>query len=187
MLNRRLATLSVNSLVGKAARLFVLSSVVTLLTACLRQETKTESGVHPVSTGGDSSVAQMPPAKSFLIVNEDSPGTAVDVQPYLVAGKTTVVGYISSKSPVDQQYIKWLKQLVQKRKDLVVRLVDINRPGVEEVDFKSPAAYQIKPGESVRVPYFRIYDSAQKLEKDDAIVEVRGWIDKPGNTRRETE
>lgn len=172
-----------------------ISLAVILVTGCT-SGAQTDRKMSPEKTIAADALAveKMPKnevqAKSFIILNEDKPGTAVDVEQYLVPGKTTVVCYFSSRIEPLVRTKERLQELAQKRNDLAFRLVDIDRPGAgEQSDFESPAANQIKKDGGVRVPDFRIYDSGQKLQTDgaDAVMQVQKWLDKPGSTRRETQ
>lgn len=181
----------------ESKRLLAVSFTVMLLAGCTQSE-QTNVKMSPEKTVAADALAveKMPKdelqAKSFVILNEDKPGAAVDVEQYLVPGKTTVVCYFSSRVESVVKAKAMLQELAQKRSDLALRLVDIDRPGGQpddmQSDFESPAANQIKKDGGVRVPNFRIYDSAQKLQTEgvEALNQVQKWMDKPGSTRRDT-
>lgn len=59
-------------------------------------------------------------------------GERVELTDYLVPGKTVIFDFTSKYCPPCQLYEKPLKALQQKRPDIVVVKVDINRPGVKK-------------------------------------------------------
>ena len=72
-----------------------------------------------------------------------------------------------------------MAQLAAKRQDLAIKKVNINRPGVNGIDWRSPLAqqYQVR-----RVPFFMIFDPQGQLvaQGRDAIETVGGWLQKAG-------
>src|SRR5262249_32471435 len=111
----------------------------------------------------------------FLPLNADKPGTPVDVQRYLVPGKYTIVAYFS---PYWESYISLgakLARLVQIRNDVAVRTVNINRPGVQGVDWQSPILQEER---IQQLPYFRIFDPTQRLRAQGrpAYEQVLQWV-----------
>lgn len=112
---------------------------------------------------------------AFLPLNADKPGTPVDVQRYLVPGKYTIVAYFS---PYWENYISLgaqLSQLVQVRNDIAVRTVNVNRPGVQGIDWQSP----IVQNEGITaMPYFQIFDPAQRLRAHGrpAYEQIMQWV-----------
>lgn len=106
-----------------------------------------------------------------LAINAFNPGAEFDVGPYLQKGKINVVDFFSDYCPPCRQISPLLKKLDQRRLDLVVLPVDINRKGVKGIDFFSPLAQQYKIN---AVPHFQIYDAEGNLTKEgqDAHMEV---------------
>ena len=68
-----------------------------------------------------------------------------------------------------------LEELGEKRPDLQIVKVDINRPGVTGIDWQSPLArqYDLKS-----IPHFKIYDSKGNVvdEGDPAYKKIMGWL-----------
>lgn len=193
---RNIDKLGVHSM-RESKRLLAVSFAVMILTGCTQSE-QSDVKMSPEKTvAADALAVEKIPknglrAKSFIILNEDKPGASVDVEQYLVPGKTTVVCYFSSRVESVVKAKEMLQELAQSRSDLALRLVDIDRPGGHpddlQSDFESPAANQIKKEGGVRVPDFRIYDSAQRLQTEgvEALNQVQKWMNKPRSTRRDT-
>lgn len=127
----------------------------------------------------DLAVATMPIAEvqaaDFLMLNEDKPGTPATVERYFVPGKYNIVGYFSAYDDTCVELEKALLQLTQTRKDIAVRIVDINRPGVESIDWQSPVAEEMR---LQTLPHFQIFDPSGKLRAQGrpALEQVRAWV-----------
>jgi thiol-disulfide isomerase/thioredoxin len=91
-------------------------------------------------------------------------GAEIQLADCLVPGKTVVFDFTSEYCPPCRMYDGPLKALHQKRDDIVVVKVDINRPGVKGIDWKSPVAQQYKMGS---IPRFKIFDGSGKLVAED--------------------
>lgn len=93
-------------------------------------------------------------------------GERVNLTEYLVPGKTVVFDFTSDFCPPCRAYEQPLKQLHAARSDLVVVKVDINRPNVRGIDWKSPVARQY----GIRaVPSFKVYSPDGTLVAEDRI------------------
>jgi hypothetical protein len=72
-----------------------------------------------------------------------------------------------------------LAQLAKKRSDLAIKKVNINRPEVNGIDWRSPLAqqYQIR-----QVPYFMIFSPQGQLvaQGRDAVDIVGRWLKEAG-------
>lgn len=135
-----------------AARISLLLSTSIILVAC------------SVEKPDDIAVAKMPKEKmqatNFLPLNPDNPGAQLHVERYLVPGKYTIVAFFSPYDAPSMGLARKVYQLSQTRSDIAVRTVNINRPGVQGVDWQSP----IVQYDQIRtLPYFVIYDPAQGL------------------------
>lgn len=141
--------------IRKAACLSALLFTFTLLlTACsLRHDDEDDLAVAKLSK------SQMQ-ATNFLPLNADKPGSQLDVRRYLTPGKYTIVAYLSPYDEPSTSLEPRLVQLSQVRNDIAVRTVNINRPGVEGVDWQSPI---MQNTQIQKLPYFLIYDPAQNL------------------------
>lgn len=129
--------------------------------------------------GDDLAVAKIPAsqlqATPYLALNDDKPGTPVDVQQYLVPGKYTIVYYYSPYSNPNENFQQSLAQLVQVRQELAVRTVNVNRPEVQSVDWDSPV---VQGARLNSIPYFFIFDSKQNLRAHGrpAYEQILQWI-----------
>jgi thiol-disulfide isomerase/thioredoxin len=104
-----------------------------------------------------------------------SQGKEVTLADYLVPGKTTIFDFYSEYCPPCRAIAPRLEKLHMTRDDIVVVKVDINRPGVKGIDWKSPVARQYK---LQSIPHFKVYDPDGKLkaEGDEAYELVTGWL-----------
>ncbi len=132
-----------------------------LLSLCLAAQTFAAPGQH---TKGEKplSIAQ---------------GQSVELADFLVTGKTTVFDFTSEYCPPCRLYAEPLLALHQKRGDLAVVKVNINRPEYHEIDWKSPVAQQYAlSGQGI--PHFKIYGPDGKLiaEGREARQLVNQWL-----------
>jgi thiol-disulfide isomerase/thioredoxin len=104
-----------------------------------------------------------------------SMGRKVTLADYLVTGKTTVFDFTSEFCPPCRAIAPRLAQLHAKRSDLAVVSVDINQPGVQGIDWKSPVARQF---DLHSIPHFKIYgpDGNLVAEGDQARAMINAWI-----------
>ena len=91
-------------------------------------------------------------------------GERVELADYLVPGKTVIFDFTSKYCPPCRMYDEPLKALHQKRADIAVVKVDINRPGVKKIDWDSPVAKQYGMNS---IPRFKIYGPDGKLIAED--------------------
>jgi thiol-disulfide isomerase/thioredoxin len=114
-----------------------------------------------------------------VVANSQSSGQSLDLNPLLDQGKTTLIEFYSPFCPPCVQLAPVLEQLAAKRPDLAIKKVNINRPEVRGIDWKSPLARQYK---LQRVPYFMIFNPGGKLvaEGTDATSRVKRWIQEAG-------
>lgn len=96
-----------------------------------------------------------------------SQGEPVQLTDYLVPGKTVIFDFTSKYCPPCRAYDEPLHLLHVKRDDIVVVKVDINRPGVQRIDWQSPVAQQF---ELRSIPQFKVYGPDGKLLAEDRIV-----------------
>jgi thiol-disulfide isomerase/thioredoxin len=127
-------------------------------------------------------MAGLPFAFSADLAKSEKPqriafGQKIKIEDYLVPGKTTVVDFTSRFCPPCQSIAPHLDRLHEKRADIVVVAVDINRPNVKGIDWQSPVARQFDLNS---IPHFRVYGPDGKLlaEGDKAQEMVVGWFEK---------
>jgi thiol-disulfide isomerase/thioredoxin len=119
--------------------------------------------------------AKEKPAKPLHV----SRGTPVSLADLCIPGKTMVFDFYSDYCGPCVQVAPALAALHEKRDDIVVVKVDINRPGIKGIDWKSPVAQQY----GLRsIPHFKVYGPDGKLLAEDRPPQsaarrmVMGWI-----------
>jgi thiol-disulfide isomerase/thioredoxin len=102
-------------------------------------------------------------------------GAEVALADHLAAGKTTIFDFTSKYCGPCQVYNQPLARLHAERADLAVVKVDINRPDVKGIDWKSPVARQYGMNS---IPHFKVYGPDGKLlaEGRAARAMVDQWI-----------
>ena len=111
--------------------------------------------------------------------NPGNPGQTLDVKSLSVKGKTTVIDFYSPFCPPCVQLAPIMAQLAAKRPDLAIKKVNINRPGVQGIDWRSPLAQQYKIRQ---VPYFMIFNPQGQLvaQGREAAEPVGRWLKEAG-------
>jgi thiol-disulfide isomerase/thioredoxin len=106
-------------------------------------------------------------------------GQEIKIENYLVAGKTVIFDFYSEYCPPCRLLSPRLSKLAEKRKDIVLIKVDINREGTSGIDWGSPVAQQFNLHS---IPHMKIYSPEGKLdaEGDPARDRVLGMLDKEG-------
>lgn len=94
-----------------------------------------------------------------------SMGAEVKLADHLVAGKTVIFDFYSDYCPPCVAIAPELEKLHAKRADVVVVKVDINRPGIKGIDWKSPVAQQYNLRS---IPHFKVYGPDGKLRAEDS-------------------
>lgn len=102
-------------------------------------------------------------------------GQEVQITDYVVEGKTTVFDFTSKFCPPCERMSPLLDKLHADRADVVVVKVDINRPDVRGIDWRSPVARQYSLNS---IPHFKIYgpDGKLQVEGDEAYETVNKMI-----------
>jgi len=86
---------------------------------------------------------------------------SVNLKEWIVEGKTNIVDLYSEFCPPCVQLAPLLLRLDEKRLDIAVVKIDINRDGVRGIDWQSPIARQFKLRS---IPYFIIVSPSGKLK-----------------------
>jgi thiol-disulfide isomerase/thioredoxin len=109
------------------------------------------------------------------VVNGANPGQELDLKAKLTQGRTNIVDFYSKYCPPCMRISPLLEDLGQKRSDLQIVKVDINRPGITGIDWQSPLARQFG---LKSIPHFKIYDGSGKLvsEGDQAYQQIMVWL-----------
>ena len=114
--------------------------------------------------------------------NPGRSGQTLDLKSLPVKGSTTVVDCYSQYCPPCMRLAPLLEQLAEKRSDLVIKKVDIQRPEISgHIDWQSPLAKQLGLG-SIGIPYFIIFDQngKQMAQGKEATKRVLGWLQEAG-------
>ena len=112
--------------------------------------------------------------------NAGREGQTIDLKGLPVKGKTTVVDVFSPYCPPCMRLAPLLEELAQKRSDLAIKKVNIQRPEKSEgIDWQSPLAQQLGLHS---VPHFMIFDNKGELvaEEKAAFQKVLGWLQEAG-------
>lgn len=151
-------TMNITKIIGIAAILMLLAPA-----AGCSEDGNGGSGTKEETAAVTPSSQTGSGAEYARIVNKGNPGEEIDVTPYLAGGKTTIVDFYSEYCGPCVRIAPLLKQLDEKREDIVVIKIDINRPGIRGIDWKSPAARQYK---LESIPHFKIYGGTSSLEDE---------------------
>ncbi len=112
--------------------------------------------------------------------NSGQYGQTLDMRTLPAKGKVTVVDCYSPYCPPCMRLAPMLEQLAQKRPDLVIKKVNIQRPEISgKIDWQSPVAKQLR---LQSIPHFMIYNKHGKLasEGKEATNQVLGWLKEAG-------
>lgn len=104
--------------------------------------------------------AQVLPGPPIKVV---SFGEQVNIEEHLMPGKTTIVDFFSKYCPPCVRLSQVLEPVVSDSDDLFLLKVDINRPGVQGIDWSSPVATQYN---LQSIPYMRVYGPDGELVAD---------------------
>jgi thiol-disulfide isomerase/thioredoxin len=97
-------------------------------------------------------------------VAQVSQGAEINLADYVVPGKTTIFDFSSDYCGPCRTYTQPLAQLHSKRADIAVVRVDINRPDIKGIDWKSPVAREFQ---LESIPNFKVYGPDGKLIAED--------------------
>ncbi|MBP7864374.1 MAG: thioredoxin family protein [Acidobacteria bacterium] len=108
-----------------------------------------------------------------------SQGERIRIEDHLVSGKTVIFDFYSDGCPPCRRLSPILSKLAEKRPDIALVKVDINRPGTGGIDWQSPVAQQF---ELSSIPHLKVYSPEGKLEAEGkAAMEIVGrMIDEEG-------
>jgi thiol-disulfide isomerase/thioredoxin len=102
-------------------------------------------------------------------------GQEIQLADYLVPGKTTIFDFHSEYCPPCREIAPKMQKLHEAHPEIAVVDIDINRPDVKGIDWKSPVAQQYG---LESIPHFKIFGPDGKLqsEGDDAYNTVLGLV-----------
>lgn len=114
-------------------------------------------------------------AQDLKILNRSNPGEHFEVKQYLSRDKLNVVVFYSTHSPACRKLRESLEELARRRRDLAISLVDVDRRGSQEIDWKSPLVrqYNLK-----LVPYVYVIDATgdSVVEGYEARKKILDWV-----------
>lgn len=130
------------------------------------------SNSHPVKAG-----SQELAGGNSKEINSDSTGERIDVMKHTVSGHTTLFDFYSQYCGPCMALAPVLVQLTKVRPDFAVRSIDVNRPGVQGIDWESPVCQQY---EIHSLPYFILVGPDGKIvaQGQDASLQVREIMSK---------
>ncbi len=110
--------------------------------------------------------------------NSGRGGETLDLQSLRVKGKVTIIEFYSPFCPPCRRLAPLMAELAVKRPDLAIRKVNINRPGIQGIDWQSPLSRQY----GIRsVPYFVIFSPRGKTTEGQAATKrVLNWLEEAG-------
>lgn len=116
--------------------------------------------------------------------NAGQEGGALALQNLPVQGKITVIDCYSPFCPPCMRLAPFMEKLAQKRRDLAIIKLNINRPEAQAgIDWQSPLAQQL----GLRaIPYFLIFDREGRLtaQGSEARQQVLEWLREAGLLRQ---
>lgn len=103
-----------------------------------------------------------------------SHGQQINIADYIAPGRITIFDFFSEFCPPCRKLSPQLEKLAQARPDLALVKVDINRAGIQGIDWQSPVARQFS---LQGIPHLKVYGADGKLmaEGDNAFQLVMGW------------
>lgn len=93
-----------------------------------------------------------------------SQGREVNLADFLVPGKVTIFDFTSEYCPPCRAYADPLLKLHERRAEVAVVKIDINRPEIHQIDWNSPVARQYGLHS---IPHFKIYGPDGKVIAED--------------------
>ncbi len=141
------------------------------------ESTKTDAGDTGEKT--DDPYAWANKEDPETLAKSHVPGEEIDIEKLLQPGKTTIFDFYSEYCPPCRRISPALAKLDAMRKDIVVVKININRKGVQGIDWNSPVARQY----ALRsIPHFIIYDSTgyRTHEGDEAYQQVTNLLSQEG-------
>lgn len=95
---------------------------------------------------------------SLKTLNRDSPGRRFELEDYLRGDRLNVIVFSSRHSSACREMMKKLSTLASQNAELNVSLIDIDRPGSQSIDWRSPLVRQF----NLRtLPYIQVYQGRE--------------------------
>ncbi len=114
---------------------------------------------------GDVAQAATPESGAFAASVDGRParvsqGEEIRLADYAIEGQYTVFDFMSDYCPPCKSIAPWMNRLHAESPGVTVVKVDINRPGVRGIDWKSPVAAQFGLSS---IPHFKVMDPEGNL------------------------
>lgn len=130
---------------------------------------------------GDTAQAATAETGAFAVSADGHPlrisqGEQIQLTDYVIEGEYTVFDFMSDYCPPCTRIAPWMNRLHNERPGVNVIKVDINRPGVRGIDWKSPVAAQFGLSS---IPHFKVMDAEGNLvaEGDKAWEMLVAWLE----------
>lgn len=126
------------------------------------------------SASDESAPASTAPAELPRYAEIRTRGEAMEVDELAVRGKRTIVSFSSFGDSMSRFFDPFLQRMADLDPGLVVRVLDVDRPGHASPDLESPVAlrYRLKNAE---LPMVRVYDHEGRLEKQGK--QAMDWVE----------
>ena len=98
-------------------------------------------------------------------------GAEVALTSHVERGMVTIVDFYSEGCPPCRALSGPLHQAVEQTPGVALKIVDLNRPGVNGIDWKSPVAKQYG---IQSIPYLKVYDQAGQERASGS--KARDWV-----------
>ncbi len=126
---------------------------------------------QPDSTVPESASSAEPPVTGDMVAPPPSagpgefthqPGQEINIENFALADKMVIFDFYSEYCSPCRKLSPLLDKLDEKRSDIVVYKINVNRPGIKGIDWGSPVIKQYRVG---TLPYFVIYLRGRKTRE----------------------
>lgn len=131
------------------------------ITACADREATSQSTPPAAGAAAEQGAAEKSEDKPIRIAQ----GQPVDIREYVVPGQITVFDFMSDYCGPCVRIAPFIDRLHAERDDITVVKVDINRPEIRGIDWRSPVAVQYKMNS---IPHFKIFGADGQLMAEGA-------------------
>lgn len=148
-------------------RSLIVAFAVVVLAACSGSGNATDSQQQDTAGANEAAAAAHP-----IRISQGQP---VELADYAVEGQHVVFDFMSDYCPPCRQIAPWMDRLHAESDEVTVVKIDINRPGIKQIDWGSPVAAQFRLSS---IPHFKVMDEKGNLvaEGDQAWQMVVGWL-----------
>ncbi len=97
------------------------------------------------------------------ILDNPAGNQEIDIESMLHRGKINIIDFYSEYCPPCVRISPLLAKLQDKRDDIAVIKIDINRPGIKRIDWESPVVKQFRLSS---IPHFIVFDKNGNKDKE---------------------